>query len=93
MSRRGENIYKRKDGRWEARVTITDGRGNSHQVSFYGKTYKEAKEKKLLARENATFLEEKTDVCTNRRRMDAVSISGSKKIHQIKISGDVRAAH
>jgi len=49
MSRKGENIFLRKDGRWEARVTITDGRGNSHQVSFYGKTYKEAKEKMKIA--------------------------------------------
>ena len=46
MARRGENIYKRKDGRWEARVI----RGyNEHSKAiyayFYGRTYKEVKEK------------------------------------------------
>lgn len=51
MSRRGENIHKRKDGRWEARIIVTDECGMSHQVSLYGKTYKEAKEKKLSAKE------------------------------------------
>ena len=48
MSRRGENIHKRKDGRWEARVSIIDECGESHKISLYGKTYREAKEKKLL---------------------------------------------
>ncbi len=41
MARRGENIYKRKDGRWEGRITKPDGK---YQY-LYGKTYKEAKEK------------------------------------------------
>lgn len=47
MPRRGENIHKRKDGRWEARVTIMDEFGVCHKRSLYGKTYREAKEKKL----------------------------------------------
>lgn len=41
MSKRGENIYKRKDGRWEARHKQPDGK----YVSTYGKTYSEAKKK------------------------------------------------
>ena len=45
MARRGENIFKRKDGRWEARVIeIMDG-GRKYR-SLYGKTYAEAKTKK-----------------------------------------------
>ena len=46
MSRKGENIYKRKDGRWEGRYkkgTSADGR--TLYGSCYGKTYREAKEK------------------------------------------------
>ena len=42
MPRRGENIYKRKDGRWEGRICGADGR---YQY-VYAKTYREVKEKK-----------------------------------------------
>lgn len=42
MPRRGENIYKRKDGRWEARVLEPDGKYRY----VYAKTYKEVKERK-----------------------------------------------
>lgn len=43
MSRKGENIYKRKDGRWEARY-IKEHRinGRIHYGYCYGKTYHEA---------------------------------------------------
>ena len=44
----GENIYKRKDGRWEARTAV--GRKKSGKLaylSFYGRTCREAKKKKL----------------------------------------------
>ncbi len=47
MSRKGVNIHKRKDGRWEARVLRRDGGGMSKYISLYGKTYKEAKEKMM----------------------------------------------
>lgn len=47
MSRKGENIHKRKDGRWEARVLHKDTGGISRYTSLYGRTYKEAKEKML----------------------------------------------
>ena len=42
MCRKGENIYKRKDGRWEGRVLIDKGK----YLYFYGKSYSEVKEKK-----------------------------------------------
>ncbi len=46
MSRRGENIYKRKDGRWEARYLYTkDSTGNPKYRYLYAKTYKEVKAK------------------------------------------------
>lgn len=50
MSRRGENIHKRRDGRWEARITIQGKDGLSKKKSLYGKTYKEAKDKLLNAK-------------------------------------------
>lgn len=47
MARRGENIYKRKDGRWEARILYErtlDGKAKYRYL--YGRTYQEAKNKK-----------------------------------------------
>ena len=44
MARKGENIYKRKDGRWEGRYIA--GRrpdGRARYVSVYGKSYLEVK--------------------------------------------------
>lgn len=54
MAKKGLNIYKRKDGRWEGRVrtmTVSGGRGYR---SVYGHSYKETREKVLaLARKLA----------------------------------------
>lgn len=43
MPKRGENIYKRKDGRWEGRITIHSS--HPKRKSVYGRTYREVKEK------------------------------------------------
>lgn len=52
MPKKGENIYKRKDGRWEGRIQRKDIlTGKSKYQSIYGKTYKEVKEKIILARQ------------------------------------------
>jgi len=49
MARKGENIYKRKDGRWEGRYhKINRADGRQKYASVYGKTYKEVKEKLFL---------------------------------------------
>ena len=45
MSRRGENIYKRKDGRWEGRYIKGHIDGKIKYRYVYAKTYKEVKEK------------------------------------------------
>lgn len=46
MSRRGDNIHKRKDGRWEARYKKgVDRFGKTVYGSVYAKTYREAKQK------------------------------------------------
>ncbi len=48
MSKRGENIRKRSDGRWEARYkTGTDPNGKPIYRSVYGKTYREAKTRRM----------------------------------------------
>ena len=53
MARHGENIYKRKDGRWEGRyIKGYDINGKAIPGYIYGKTYKEAKEKLTLAKAN-----------------------------------------
>ncbi len=45
MSRHGEKIRKRKDGRWEGRYKIGNKEnGATAYASVYGKTYAEAKE-------------------------------------------------
>ena len=56
MPRRGENIYKRKDGRWECRVLKSDGK---YQYA-YAKTYKEVKDKKNMLQEYAKSGEPKS---------------------------------
>lgn len=46
MPRRGNNIYKRKDGRWEGRIPQNIREGESRKyISVYGKTYTEVKNK------------------------------------------------
>lgn len=45
MARRGENIYKRKDGRWEGRIRRNTAIGGRAYQSVYGKSYREVKDK------------------------------------------------
>lgn len=56
MARTGENIYKRKDGRWEARyIDSYDGNGKAKYKYLYAPTYTEVKAK-LLKAQNYTDL-------------------------------------
>lgn len=51
MPKRGENIHKRKDGRWEGRLKIgKHPNGTTKYKSVYAKTYSEVKEKLNQAR-------------------------------------------
>ena len=46
MPRRGENIHKRKDGRWEGRyIKNYDKNGKAQYGSVYSKSYLEVKKK------------------------------------------------
>lgn len=58
MARTGENIYKRKDGRWEGRCIIAyDKNGKAKYKYVYAKTYKAVKEKLL-----SVLSQKKTDI-------------------------------
>ena len=50
MSRRGTNIRKRADGRWEGRYYIVDTAGSKKCKSVYGHSYKEVTERLLSAK-------------------------------------------
>lgn len=59
MSKRGTNIYKRKDGRWEARyVQSVTADGVKKYASVYGTTYHEAREKQLYHMQNIHLIHE-----------------------------------
>ncbi len=67
MSKRGENIFKRKDGRWEARYVKS--REVSGKIRFgycYGRTYREAREK--AARCKAALVSGVTQPACGQRR-------------------------
>ena len=55
MSRRGENIYKRKDGRWEGRYIKSHDNGKIHYGYVYGKTYREVKQKIISCPQNTVI--------------------------------------
>lgn len=69
MARRGENIRKRIDGRWEGRyVCGRDVNGRRQYRSLYGKTYHEVKEKLF---EKKAFCENSTtNTNTNRQTVN-----------------------
>lgn len=53
MPRKGENIYKRKDGRWEGRyIRSYDAESKAKYAYIYGKTYSEVKQKLADERSN-----------------------------------------
>lgn len=53
MARTGENIYKRKDGRWEGRyITAYDENGKAKYKYLYARTYSDIKNKLLNAQSN-----------------------------------------
>lgn len=53
MPRKGENIYKRKDGRWEGRYIRSYNAENKAKYAYvYGRTYTEVKQKLIDERSN-----------------------------------------
>ena len=66
MPRKGENIYKRKDGRWEGRyIKFYDSTGKAKYGYVYAKTYNETKRKLQEIQSNlsnGTMLESKSTI-------------------------------
>lgn len=75
MPRKGENIYKRKDGRWEGRYiksrTIS---GKAIYGYIYAKTYKEVKEKVSLQRMLQSTSVEMTEMETRIGKFDDIAM-------------------
>lgn len=62
MSRKGENIYKRKDGRWEGRfIKKYDSTGKAKYGYVYAKSYKEVKSKLEVAKINSSQFHDTND--------------------------------
>lgn len=63
MSRRGDNIRKRADGRWEGRYRCHETNGLIKYKSVYGKSYSETKKKletmKLAQKEKELYMADK----------------------------------
>ncbi len=70
MSKKGTNIYKRKDGRWEGRyISEVLSDGTKKYSSVYGKTYKETREKQLLQMSNVHLKNNKSIFMTTEELM------------------------
>lgn len=66
MARRGENIHKRKDGRWEARYLYGyGGDGKAKYKYLYGKTYAEVRDKRV----QYITQQMRTDVRKNKKKI------------------------
>ena len=62
MSKRGMNIYKRKDGRWEGRYMKNNISGKKQYGYIYAKTYSEVKEKLIkTVNQSAKITDEKKE--------------------------------
>ncbi len=84
MSRKGENIRKRKDGRWEGRFKRgVKENGKIDYGSVYGKSYKEVKDKLLLAK-HSQFNEE---VVVNTERKFSEVLYLWEETNRIRLKG------
>lgn len=64
MSKKGENIYKRKDGRWEGRyIRCYDENGKARYGYIYGRTYSSVKQR-LIEKKAYVEAEKELSRCT-----------------------------
>ena len=69
MPRKGENIYKRKDGRWEGRyIKYRNSNGKVHYGYVYAKCYRDVKNK-LREQKNSTEIFQKSPICNNSKEI------------------------
>lgn len=63
MPRHGENIFKRKDNRWEGRyISNYDNNGKAVYKSVYAKTYRDTKLKLESAKEQSNKITENQSI-------------------------------
>lgn len=72
MSRRGENIRKRSDGRWEGRYMIYSSDGHKKYRSVYSHTYKGVKQKLMQFKANTVIMQ--TSQCETDADKQSVTI-------------------
>lgn len=65
MARRGENIYKRKDGRWEGRYMKGHNRGKAVYGYVYAKKYSECREKLIYKKSQYAQIKKPVKTCGN----------------------------
>lgn len=74
MARHGENIRKRKDGRWEGRYLAYDKEKEKKIYhSIYGKTYEEVKEKMDIQKKLLDILPKKVDAEAEAKKLLLIS--------------------
>ncbi len=84
MSKKGENIYKRKDKRWEARYVKGYHPDGTPKYGYcYGKTYRDAKQKVTEAK--AAILKNKPIPTTSRKRRFAYYCDEWMRINRSRI--------
>lgn len=84
MSRKGENIYKRKDGRWEARyVKGYNIDGKARYGYCYAGSYHDVREKVSLVK--AAMLSDRPSAAGNDRKRFAVYCDEWLKLNRLKL--------
>ena len=84
MPRKGENIYKRKDGRWEGRYCKSRNENGKIKYGYvYAKTYTDVKNKLEQAKKNHTISLEKSG--TNIINLHLVPFFREQAVHDITL--------
>ncbi|MCH5324195.1 MAG: site-specific integrase [Eubacterium sp.] len=86
MSKKGTNIYKRKDGRWEARyIKSVESDGSKKYGSVYGHSYREARDKQLYFMHNLHLSVQQTHITLTeltREWLSSIVFSVKKSTYQ-----------
>lgn len=91
MARRGENIRKRKDGRWEGRYRALNIDTGKHQsYSVYGKTYAEVKEKLADRKQASKYGNLQKERSVNNSHENALSFSHIAEEWLIQARGELK---
>ena len=84
MARRGENIYKRKDGRYEGRYVIgRDARGRTRFGYVYGRQYAEVRHR--LIQKKAELADNRGETCTTSTTVERWMLRWLESEMQLKL--------